>query len=78
MAVASFDRVPLAVPPQPAGVSSGPTTWGFVSGSVEPQFRDVARVPPKLAALDFLNDVDEPLIGARLNPNLLPFAHHIH
>ena len=49
-----------------------------MSGSVEPKFRDVARVPPKLAALDFLNDVDEPLIGARLNPNLLPFAHHIH
>ena len=36
---------------------------GFVSGSVEPQLGDVARVLPQLAALDLFDGVDEPLIG---------------
>jgi hypothetical protein len=32
---------------------------------VQPQFGDVARVLLQFAALDLLDDVDEPLIGAR-------------
>jgi hypothetical protein len=43
---------------------------GFVSGSVEPQLVDVARILFELAALDLLDDVDEPLIG-RLNTDRL-------
>ena len=35
----------------------------------------MARVLFELAALDLLDDVDEPLIGARLNSDLLAFAH---
>jgi len=50
---------------------------GFVSGSVEPQLGDVARVLLQLAALDLLDDIAQPLIGARLNTDLLAFAHDI-
>jgi hypothetical protein len=34
------------------------------------QFGDVARVLFEFAALDLLDDIDEPLIGARLNAAL--------
>jgi hypothetical protein len=46
-----------------------------VSGSVQPQFRNVVWVLFEFATLDLFDDVDEPLIGARLNTDLLAFAH---
>jgi hypothetical protein len=47
----------------------------FHSLSVEPQLGDVARVLLELAALDALDDVDEALVGAGLDADLLAFAH---
>jgi hypothetical protein len=46
-----------------------------MSGSVQPQFRNMARVLFEFAALDFLDDVDEALTGARLNADLFAFAY---
>ena len=43
--------------------------------SVQPQLGDVARVLFEFAALDPFDDVDEPLIGARLDADLRAFAH---
>ena len=42
--------------------------WIFVSRSVQPELGNVAWVLFEYAALDLFDDVDEPLIGARLNP----------
>src|ERR1700737_3940790 len=36
----------------------------FVSGSVQPQFRNMARLLLQLTALDLFDDVDEALVGA--------------
>src|SRR5205085_1723687 len=42
---------------------------------VQPEFGDVAGILLELAALDLFDEVDEPLIGARREPDLLAFAH---
>src|SRR5712671_2262479 len=46
-----------------------------IDGLVQPQFGDVAGILLELAALDLFDDVDEPLIGARREPDLLALAH---
>jgi hypothetical protein len=49
-----------------------------VSGSVEPKLGDVAWVLFQLAALDFIKDVEQALIGTGMNPDPFTLAHHIH
>jgi len=41
---------------------------------VQPQFGDVARVGLEFAALDLFDNIDEPLVGARLQPDLRALA----
>src|SRR6266513_2108932 len=47
----------------------------LIDCSVQPELGDVARVLLELAALDLLDEVDEALIGARREPDLLALAH---
>jgi hypothetical protein len=58
------------VPGQPAACGEG-----LEGALVEPQLGDVAWVLFELAALDLLDDVYKPLVGARLNADLLALAH---
>jgi len=43
--------------------------------SVQPQLGNVARVLLEFAALDFFDDLDEPLVGARRQPGPFALAH---
>jgi hypothetical protein len=65
-----FDRTELRVHGLASRLSGGS------DGSVEPQLGDVARVLLEFAALDALDDVDEALVGAGRDADLLAFADH--
>src|SRR4051794_35637427 len=56
---------------------SGICEWAAVSScrcSVQPQIGDVARVLLEFAALNLLDDLDEPLVGAGWQPDLFALA----
>src|SRR5262245_56153591 len=65
----------MGLTPQPPSVSSRADHLGFVPGTVEPQLGNMARVLFGFAALDLLDDVDEALVGAGRDADLLAFAH---
>src|SRR5205807_2298726 len=61
----------------PAGRQGRPEAFAAMTTKnlVQPQFGDVAGVLLEFAALDLFDDIDEPLIGARREPDLLALAH---
>ena len=59
-----------ALPSAPRRLATSPLVL------VQPELGDVPRVLLEFTALDLFDDVDEPVIGAGLNANLLAFAHN--